>query len=68
MRARSSGFKPSAKDAAFFAALLTKHSRIARGALENDGRLRETASKAERELVGWSPTETESRWRQASEQ
>ena len=59
MRARSSGSKPSAKDAAFFAALLTKEPRITLGALVDDGRLWETVGKAELELVGRSPTETE---------
>jgi hypothetical protein len=68
MGAQSSGSKPSAKDAAFFAALLTEQSRIARGALVDDGRLRETASKAQLELVSRSPTQTKPRWRQASEQ
>ena len=58
MGAHSSGSKPSAKDAALFAALLTEQSRIARGALVDDGRLRQTASKAELELVGRSPTQT----------
>jgi hypothetical protein len=58
MGARSSGSKPSAKDAAVFATLLTEQARIARGALVDDGRLRQTASKAELELVGRSPTQT----------
>jgi hypothetical protein len=58
MRAQSSGTKPSAKDAALFATLLTEHSCIARGALVDDGRLWETASKAELELVSRSPTQT----------
>ena len=59
MGARSSGSKPSSKDAALFAALLTKHPHLALGALVDDGRLRETAGKAELEFVGWSLTETE---------
>ncbi len=58
MRARSSGSEPSRKDAARFASLLTEQARVARGALVNDGRLRQTASKAELELVGRSPTQT----------
>ena len=58
MGARSAGSEPPSKDAALFAALLTEHSCIARGALVDDGRLRETASKAELELVGRSPTQT----------
>ena len=58
MGARSSGSKPSRKDAALFAALLTEQSRIARGALVDDGRLRQTAGKAELQFVGWSPTQT----------
>jgi hypothetical protein len=58
MGAQSSGSKPSAKNAALFAALLTEQSRIARGALVDDGRLRETARKAQLELVGRSPTQT----------
>jgi arsenate reductase-like glutaredoxin family protein len=59
MGAQSAGSKPSAKDAALFAALLTEQSCIARRALVDDGRLWETASKAELEFVGWSLTETE---------
>ena len=58
MGARSTRSEPPSKDAALFAALLTEHSCIARGALVDDGRLRETASKAELELVGRSPTQT----------
>jgi hypothetical protein len=58
MGARSSGSKPSAKDAALFAALLPEQSRIARGALVDDGGLRQAVSKAELELVGRSPTQT----------
>src|SRR5512132_2217068 len=58
MRAQSAWSKPSAKDVALFAALLTEQSRIACGALVNDGRLRETATKAELELVCRSPTLT----------
>ena len=58
MGARSSGAKATTKNAAFVAALLTEQSRIARGALVDDGRLREAASKAELELVGRSPTQT----------
>ena len=48
-----------AKDAALFAALLTEEPGIARGALVDDGRLRQTAGKAELELVGRSLTQTE---------
>jgi len=59
MGARSTGSEPPSKDAALFAALLTEHSYIARGALVDDGRLWETAGKAELEFVGWSLTETE---------
>jgi hypothetical protein len=58
MGAWSSGSKSSAKNAAFFAALLTEQSCIAGGALVDDGRLWETASKAELELVGRSTTQT----------
>jgi hypothetical protein len=58
MRARSTRSEPPSKDPALFATLLTEHSCIARGALVDDGRLRETASKAELELVGRSPTQT----------
>jgi hypothetical protein len=58
MGARSSGSKPSAKDATVFAALLTEQSRIARGALVDDGRLRDPCVQAELELVGWSLTQT----------
>ena len=58
MGARSTGSEPPSKDAALFATLLTEHSCITRGALVDDGRLRETASKAELELVGRSPTQT----------
>ena len=58
MRARSSGSELLGKDAAFFAALLTEQARVARGALVDDGGLRQTASKAELELVGWSLTQT----------
>ena len=58
MGARSTGSEPPSKDAALFAALLTEHSCIARGALVDDGRLRETAGKTELEFVGWSPTQT----------
>jgi len=59
MRARSTGSEPPSKDAALFAALLTEQACIARRALVDDGRLWETAGKAELELVGWSPTETQ---------
>ena len=59
MRARSSGSESSGKDAAFLAALLTEQSRIACGALVDDGALRQSAGKAELEFVGWSPTQTE---------
>ena len=58
MGARSSGSKPTTEYAALVAALLTKERRITRGALVNDGRLWETASKAELELVGRALTET----------
>ena len=58
MRARSSGSEPTSKHAALFAALLTEQACIARGALVDDGRLRQTARKAELELVGRSPTQT----------
>ena len=58
MGAQSAGSKPSAKDAAVFATLLTEQARVARRALVDDGRLRQTASKAELELVGWSLTQT----------
>jgi hypothetical protein len=58
MRARSAGSKPTTKNTALVAALLTKEARVALGALVDDGRLWETASKAELELVGWSPTQT----------
>ena len=53
-----SGSKPTTEYAALVAALLTEERRITRGALVNDGRLWETASKAELELVGWSLAET----------
>jgi len=59
MRARSSGSEASGKDAALFAPLLAKHPHLTLWALVNDGRLWETAGKAELELVGWSVTETE---------
>ena len=59
MRARASGSKSSAKDAALFAALLTEQSRIARWALVDDGGLRQTAVQAELELVGRTLTQTE---------
>jgi hypothetical protein len=59
MRARSTGSKPPSKDAALFAALLAKHPHLTLWALVDDGRLRETAGKAELEFVGWSLTETE---------
>jgi len=59
MWAQPSGSKPSAKDAALVAALSTEYSRVARGALVDDGRLWETAGKAELELVGGSLTQTE---------
>ena len=58
MRARSTGSEPSSKDAALFAALLAQHPHLTLWALVNDGRLRQTASKAELELVGRSPTQT----------
>jgi hypothetical protein len=58
MRAQSTGSKPSAKNAALFAALLAEQSCLAHGALVDDVSLRQTASKAELELVGGSPTQT----------
>ena len=58
MRARSTGSEPPSKDAALCAALLAKHPHLTLWALVNDGRLWETAGKAELELVGWSLTET----------
>jgi len=59
MRAGSTRSEPPSKDAAFFAALLAKHPRLTRWALVDDGRLRQTASKAELELVDRSLTQTE---------
>src|SRR5215470_14415865 len=58
MGARSSGSEPSRKDAALLAALLTEQSRITRGALVDDGSLRQTPIQIELELIGWSPTQT----------
>ncbi len=58
MGAWSTGSKPSSKNAALVAALLTKEACIALGALVDDGRVWETAGKAELEFVGWSLTET----------
>ena len=58
MGARSSGSKPFRKDAAVFASLLTEQARVARWALVDDGRFRETAVQAELELVGRSLTHT----------
>ena len=58
MGTQSSGSEPSRKDAALLAALLTEQSPVARGALVDDGGLRETGRKAELELVGRSPTQT----------
>ena len=58
MRARCSGSKPSGKDAAVFAALLTEQAGVARGALVDDGGLRHPAVQAELELVGRSPSQT----------
>jgi len=58
MGAWSSGPKPFAKDAALVAALLAEQPRIACGALVDDGCLRESAGKAELELVDRSPTQT----------
>jgi hypothetical protein len=58
MGARSTGSKASAEDATLFATLLTEHSCIARGALVDDGRLRESIGKVELELVNRSPTQT----------
>lgn len=60
MRARSTGSKPSSKDAAVFAALVAKHPHLTLGALVDDGRLWKTAGKAELEFVGWSLTQTKS--------
>jgi hypothetical protein len=59
MRARSAGSEPLSEDAALLAALLTEQACIARRALVDDGRLWETAGKAELVFVGWSLTETE---------
>jgi phage baseplate assembly protein W len=59
MGARSSGAKPTAKNAALVTALLTKEPRITLRALVDDGRLWETAGKAQLELVGRSLTEAE---------
>ena len=59
MRARSTGSKPPSKDDALFAALLAKHPHLTFWALVDDGRLRQTAGKAELELVGESLTQTE---------
>ena len=58
MGAWSTGSKPSSKNAALVAALLTKEACIALGALVDDGRLWEPSGKAELELVGWALTET----------
>ena len=58
MGARSSGSESSRKNAALLAALLTEQSRIARGALVDDGGLRQTPVQIELELVGRSPTQT----------
>ena len=58
MGAWSTGSKPSSKNAALVAALLTKEACIAFGALIDDDRVWETAGKAELEFVGWSLTET----------
>jgi hypothetical protein len=58
MGAQCTGSEPPSKNAALFAALLTEQSRIAGGALVDDGRLREMARKAELELVGWSLAQT----------
>ena len=46
MGARSAGSKPFAKDAALVATLLTQQACLTHGALVDDGRLWETASKA----------------------
>ncbi len=59
MGARSSGSEPFGKGAALLAALLTEQSRIALGALVDDGGLRETAIQVELELVSRSPTPAE---------
>ena len=58
MRAASSGSKSSAEDAAVFATLVTERSRIARGALVDDGGLRQTRVQVELEFVGRSSTQT----------
>jgi hypothetical protein len=58
MGAKSSRSKPSAKDAALVATLLTEQAGITRWALVNDGRPRETVSEAELELVGRPLTQT----------
>ena len=58
MGAGSSGSEPSGKDAALLAALSAEQSLIARGALVDDGGLRQAPVQAELELVGRSPTQT----------
>jgi hypothetical protein len=58
MGARSSGSKPSAKNAALLTTLLAKEACITLGALVDDGRLWEPAGKAKLALIGRSLTET----------
>jgi hypothetical protein len=58
MGARCSGSKPTSKSTALVAALLAKEPRITLRALVDDGRLWETASKAQLEFVGRSLSET----------
>src|SRR4030088_1138013 len=58
MGAQCAGSKPTSKSTALVAALVAKERPITRGALVDDGRRWETASKAELELVGWSLAET----------
>ena len=59
MRAWSARAKPFSENAALVTTLLTQEPRITLRALVHDGRLWETASKAELEFIGWSPTEAE---------
>jgi hypothetical protein len=58
MGAWSTGSKPSSKNAALVAALLTKEACIALGALVDDGLVWQTPGKAELEFVSWPLTET----------
>ncbi len=59
MGARCAESKPTSKSTALVAALLAKEPGITLRALVDDGRLWEAAGKAKLELVGWSPTQTE---------